>query len=190
MAESKEGYSDRRAHHLAAGSPQDQTVTAFITAVNAHNLTNVLNTFTNNQPAVGITSASASPIFKGNNDITNLFTQLFVKSFPDLALTETGMTRLYSPSGFSPPTIGLEGSLTGTYSQPWFPKIKGTKDAISHYSKPLSDIPVQQTPAGATVPTYCVFIFADAQHPNSISTLSMFLDRYTFLPQLLATADP
>jgi hypothetical protein len=99
-------------------------------------------------PCVGITShATRSPTFLGTGEIRSLFTRFF-KSFPDLSFTPLGgVPRLYSPDSYAGlQTIGVQVTLSGTFTNPWFQKDHGKKDKDSHYSKPLSDIqPVTAT---------------------------------------------
>jgi hypothetical protein len=164
-----------------------QTVTNFFAAIGTHTTANVLALFSNDSagpppvPTVGITSHT--PNFTYMADLTLLFNRLFT-SFPDLTLTPyAGKPWLYSLDSYGGlPTIGVETDLAGSYQAPWFPKVAGTKDSISHYSKPLSDISPQQGNFQPTkIPAYCAFAL-NVANPNNplISQLSIFMDRYRF----------
>ena len=139
-----------------------------------------------NHPGVGI--AHHGPNFKGRAEIGKLFTQLFT-SFPDLTLTELDRgRRLYSLDSYGGlDTIGTQTNLAGTYQSPWFPKTKDP-DSTSHYSKPLSDIPVVQGAnpnyralQGNGIPAFAMFAL---DGNSAIYQLQVYLDRYRFRSDL------
>jgi hypothetical protein len=154
------------------------------------------NTVPPTMPAVGITGHG--PNFHGAESgppplgVTLLFTQLLT-SFPDLQFTELNKKRrLYSVAGTSPVTIiGTQATLQGTYQKPWFPKTADS-DAVSHYSKPLSDIPAFGSPATpkATkpIPAFTLFEFGSTT-AFTVSRLLIYLDRYSFIRDLYQTAE-
>ena len=150
-------------------------------------------------PSVGITDHG--PNFTGAAEITTLFQQLFNSFNPPqplqpgqlaLAITQypNATGRLYSPDN-QPTTIGIRAILQGTYVQPWFQKDKKKKDKDSHYSKPLSDIPVFASAQMNLnqIPGFVVFTFGDNAHPYSVSQVSMYLDRYRFITDLTVPSD-
>ena len=140
-------------------------------------------------PGVGITDHG--PNFIGVAEVTKLFTQLFT-SFPDLALTQVPNSagRLYSRDG-QPTTIGIRATFSGTFTQPWFLKDRTKKDKDSHYSKPLSDIPVfANSLLSTTIPAFVVFVFGgNAAYPTYVSQVSIYLDRYMFIADLTQLSD-
>jgi hypothetical protein len=152
-------------------------------------------------PGVGITSHG--PNFYGQADITNLFNQLFLSFNPPqggqspLSITQvldqTTNTpgRLYSPDT-QQTTIGVRAIFQGTYVQPWFQKDKNKHDKVSHYSKPLSDIPVFQNALMTLnqIPGVVVFTFGDPNNQYSVSQVSMYLDRYRFITDLTPPVNP
>lgn len=146
-------------------------------------------------PQVGITSHG--PNFFGQDDILVLFNKLFT-SFPDdLTFAEypnTTTARLFARDAYTPPTVSVRGFLKGTLKAPWFQKTNQA-DINSHYSKPLSDIPPVpgnfQALQGKGIPVSAVFIFGDPNpnNANLVSHLSLYLDRYRFITDLLPGAD-
>ena len=77
--------------------------------------------------------------------------------------------------------------LTGNFVSPWFQKNSNKKDKDSHYSKPLSDVTIfPQAAQSVTIPAFAYSMF-DAT--NLISQLSLYLDRYRFVQQLVPAAD-
>ena len=145
-------------------------------------------------PAVGITGHGPNFIGAANGPpavgVTALFSQLLT-SFPNIILKElTKKRRLYS-GGSSPVTIiGTQATLTGTYQAGWFKKT-GDPDSVSHYSKPLSDIPAfaQNTWKATKIPAFVEFEFGSAT-PLTVSRLLIYLDRYSFIRDLSHPADP
>ena len=151
-------------------------------------------------PSVGITDHG--PNFTLAADITTLFQQLFTSFNPPsplqpgqlaLAITQypSAAGRLYSPDN-QPTTIGVRAIFEGTYVQPWFQKDKSKKDKDSHYSKPLSDIPVFAKNQNNLnqIPGFVVFTFGDSAHQYLVSQVSMYLDRYRFITDLTAGLSP
>ena len=140
-------------------------------------------------PGVGITDHG--PNFIGSTEVTKLFNQLFL-SFPNLAFHQVPNNqngRLFSRDN-RPVTIGTRAMLTGTFSNPWFPKDPTKKDKDSHYSKPLSDIPIFQNNLQSTkTAAFVVFVFASTNYPNLVSQVSIYLDRYRFMADLMPLAD-
>jgi hypothetical protein len=174
------------------------TFSAPITAGNpiATKVTNLQNLFAADSggppptaPGVGI--ASHGPNFTSQADIGILFTRLFT-SFPDLTLKEKqGFPRLYSLDAFAGlPTIGTATTLQGTFQSAWFPKVKGQKDTVSHYSKPLSDIiPNAGSFQSTKIPAFAVFALDGSTGTVKISQLSIYMDRYRFKADLEPAAD-
>ncbi len=111
---------------------------------------------------------------------------LSITQVPDPTTNSPG--RLYSPDT-QQTTIGVRAIFQGTYVQPWFQKDKNKKDKDSHYSKPLSDIPVFQNALMNLnqIPGVVVFTFADPNNQYSVSQVSMYLDRYRFITDLTAS---
>jgi hypothetical protein len=183
----------------------DDTVTSFFSTIanfpgttdgptTVHNLIN--NVFCPNDdpnnptmPGVGITSHG--PNFLGATEVARLFTQLFT-SFPDISFTElTKKRRMDSRNNAPTPMIGTPTFLMGTYTAPWFAKVPGQHDSISHYSKALSDIPIF---ANNYLPTrkiagFALFYFGSTTSPLLISQLAIYLDRYSFIRDLYQVSD-
>jgi hypothetical protein len=136
-------------------------------------------------PSVGITDHG--PNFKGATDVETLFDTIFI-AFPEIWWTETltqpGLAhpilapRLYSLDTFATPTIGVQSTFVGTHKGDWF-QHTGAKD---HYSLPLSAIPHTSKPT--LIPLCAVFTFGDAQNPDLVTQLSLYLDRYKLLRDL------
>lgn len=136
-------------------------------------------------PSVGIANHGAN--FIGSADVKALFDRLF-SSFPDLTLKEVDKTRrLYSLDSYTGyQTVGAQATLKGTFQKMWFPKVPGTADSASHYSKPLSDIaPNQGNYLVTTIAVFAMFALSG----NSIAQISFYLDRYKFKADLEPTAD-
>jgi hypothetical protein len=169
----------------SAGDLNTLTSTVFCQVDDAQNPT---------MPAVGITGHGPNFIGAGNGPplvgVTALFSQL-ITSFPNIKLTElTKKRRLYS-GGSSPVTIiGTQATLTGTYQAGWFAKTSDP-DSVSHYSKPLSDIPAfaPSIAKSTKVPAFAEFEFGSAT-PYMVSRLLIYLDRYSFVRDLHQAADP
>lgn len=123
-------------------------------------------------PCVGITDHG--PQYVGAADVAELFRQLFT-TFPDLTLTPVpGAPGLESPPKYSPKTIGLQTTLTGTHLAPWFP--------LGHrfFSPPLSNIHPDKVHT-MKVPACAVFTVDDR---DRVSRLAIYLDRYRMKQQL------
>jgi hypothetical protein len=138
-------------------------------------------------PAVGITSHG--PNFIGRAEVEALFNRL-VASFRNLSLTQVpdSTGRLYSADD-TPVQIGVRTLLTGSYVHPWFQKTR-QDDSVSHYSKPLSDIPVfPENPQSMVIPAFAVFTFADPKNPHLVSHWSLYLDRYKMATDLTPPSD-
>ena len=185
----------------------DQTVDTFFAllgsgATSAANLNTLITTVfcpvddmqNPTMPAVGITGHGPNFIGAGNGPppvgITLLFSQL-VTSFPNVKLTElTKKKRLYSGGNSPVIIIGTQATLAGTYQSAWFPKTTDP-DYVSHYSKPLSDIPAfaLNTAKATKIPAFAEFEFGSAT-PFTVSRLLIYLDRYSFIRDLSQPADP
>jgi hypothetical protein len=124
----------------------------------------------NQVPWVGITDHG--PNFQTASDVELLFNRLFT-SFPDLTLTRLEGAPLLSSDDDS--TLGIQTTLKGSYSDSWFP------NGSSHYSRPLSRIPVSNPNKAATIPAFAVFTFDDDE---LLSHLAIYLDRYRFITYL------
>jgi hypothetical protein len=142
-------------------------------------------------PTVGV--AMHGPSFTGAADVRRLF-KTFFTSFPDMTFTQypDKTARLYSRDGYRPPTIGIAANLNGTYQKPWFYKEKkGDRD--THYSKPLSDIiPVRgnfQSIWQPGIAAFAQFAFGDERNPTLVSQLSIYMDRYRFMSDLVPLSD-
>jgi hypothetical protein len=188
-------------------TPQDATVTTFFQVLTntpvggAHNITNDINTLkqvfvpdnglgpgVQGLPSVAITEhghAQGPGFFGGPEVFDVLFTQLF-KSFPDAALTPVSDLRLYSPytvPTYSPITIGVIATLTGTFKVKWF-------QSGPHSSSPLSGLqPGAGTVAAPfkkiSIPAVAVFTFDNpASFPNRVTQLAIYTDRYHFVDSL------
>jgi hypothetical protein len=123
-------------------------------------------------PCAGITDYG--PQYVGAGEVGDLFNQLFT-TFPDLALTPVpGSPRLYSPSDYSPKTIGEQVTLTGTQTGKWF--------ARDHkfYSPPLSDIHPDRVHV-MRISACGVFSFDSA---SRVTRMAIYLDRYRMMQQL------
>jgi hypothetical protein len=175
---------------LGTGTTSAANLTALITTV----FCPPDNAVPPTMPAVGITGHG--PNFKGSGNgpplvgITLLFNQL-VTSFTNIQLTELNRRRrLYSGQNSPVTIIGTQGWLQGTYGSAWFRKT-ADDDSFSHYSKPLSDIPVFPAPApqkSTKIPAFLVFEFGSTT-VNTVSRLLIYLDRYSFIRDLYHTAD-
>jgi hypothetical protein len=176
----------------------DGAVTNFITQVNSGVAANVVSCFCADASTYGpatIGIANHGPNYSGQGAITTLFQRLFT-SFQNLTLTEEKKyaPRLYSLDKATLPTISAIMSITGSFVSPWFPKVQGTPDSTSHYSKPLSDInPQTSSPTvlkGKGIPVAAIFSFdtTNANNP-SIARLWLYLDRYRFESDLRPVSD-
>jgi hypothetical protein len=176
---------------LGSGATSAANLNTLITAV----FCPVDNAAAPTMPAVGITSHGPNFVGSGNGPpslvgITLLFNQL-VTSFANITLTEVSIRRrLYSGPNSPVTMIGTQATLTGTYGSPWFRKTDA-HDSDSHYSKPLSDIPVFALPApqkSTKIPAFLQFEFGSTT-VNTVSRLLMYLDRYSFIRDLYHAAD-
>jgi hypothetical protein len=132
-----------------------------------------------NFPCLGITDHG--PGFFNVVQVTAFFTQLFM-TFPD-------MQWLSPPPGLKTPRltatneIGIQMTVTGTYSAQWFKK--------GHYSLPLSQLPdgVVGSPLGARqgdhtgTPAFAVFTF-DGSKSCLMYQLQIYLDRYAMMQSI------
>lgn len=166
-------------------STPDETLTDFLKVLNNvlsptiyHNVNYLMDKVfcgddpQNKIPSVGITDHG--PQFIGQQQVSDLFQQLF-RSFPDLALTPLpGAPRLYSPGDYLPKTIGIQVTLTGTHLERWFQRPN------PHFSPPLSDIHPDKLQF-MSVPACAVFSFDD---DGCLMHLAIYLDRYRMAQQL------
>jgi hypothetical protein len=191
-------------------TPQDATVTTFFQVLTntpptgSHNIATDINTLTQvfvpdnglgpgpqGLPCVAITEHgnAQGPGFFGGPELFQqpggLFNQLFT-SFPDVALTPISDLRLYSPytaPTYSPITIGVIATLTGTFKARWF-------QAGPHSSSPLTPLkPAAGTVAAPfkriSIPAVAVFTFGNpANFPNRVTQLAIYTDRYHFVDNL------
>jgi hypothetical protein len=156
-------------------------VTNFLTAVGAQNTANVMNLFLPadsttgglTTPCVAISDhvVATGPGFFGVAKVKKLFNRLFL-AFPDVTLTALNPGSPLFLISSDNLTVGLQTTLAGTQQDWWFPP--GDKD--KYYSKPLSDIPPNNTPFSIAV--FAVFTLNAS---NQITQLALYLDRYKFI---------
>jgi hypothetical protein len=140
-------------------------------------------------PSVGIggNNQALGPVFRGQGQITALFTELLL-SFPNLTFLPWPQPNnpVFCIAQNDPNTIMIQAQLqTGDHTQQWFPP--NAPAARRFYSKPLSDlVPRQVNPLQSTVPVCAVFTFDINPGPNQfkILNLALYLDRWKFAEDL------
>ncbi len=136
----------------------------------------------NDLPWVGITQHG--PQFRGAKQVKALFEQL-MKTFPDIWWQEltthptvTPVPRLYSNDASKSATVGVQTTLFGTHTSPWFQDVR--------YSLPLSAI--KPSNKATEAPSFAVFAFG-GKDQTRVSQLSFYMDRYSQMRQVQAYHD-